>query len=196
MQGTLDPVEGLKSYAVISASLFVCVSSFATILMIILDRRLIPRLTRITKAAMRELLHVGGWNAVAVTSLGMHIRIDAILMNLFLGLGGNLIYGFTSQLTSYVRMLGMGVSYGLDAVTTRINIHGGDNAVQTLCHHITRLNSCIAFPAERLLFKLIHQTHNTNSMTCNKSTSQHAHIARLLRDTHELYLDAGMQMRT
>ncbi len=154
VEGTLDPVEGLKSYAVLSATLFICVSLFATALMMVLDRRMIPRLTRITKATMRELLRVGGWNAVAVTSLGMHIRIDAILMNLFMGLGGSLIYGFTSQLTSYVRMLGMGVSYGLDAVTTRISTHKGENAVTTLCHHITRLNSCIAFPSAAALFVL------------------------------------------
>ena len=126
VQGIEDPINGLKTYAVVSSSLFVAVTTVAVLLIMALDRRLIPRLGLVSKKVIKELLHIGGWNAVAVTSLGIHIRIDAILMNLFLGLGGSLIYGFTSQLTSYVRMLAMGVSYGLDAVTTRITSNEGD----------------------------------------------------------------------
>ena len=152
VQGIEDPIHGLKTYAVISSTLFVAVTTVAVLLIMSLDRRLIPRLGLVSKKAMKELLHIGGWNAVAVTSLGMHIRIDAILMNLFLGLGGNLIYGFTSQLTSYVRMLAMGVSYGLDAVTTRITSNEGEDVLKDLCFHITRLNSCIAMPAAAGLF--------------------------------------------
>lgn len=154
VQGIEDPINGLKTYAVVSSSLFVAVTTVAVLLVMALDRRLIPRLGLVSKKAIKELLHIGGWNAVAVTSLGMHIRIDAILMNLFLGLGGNLIYGFTSQLTSYVRMLAMGVSYGLDAVTTRITSNEGDAVLKDLCFHITRLNSCIAMPAAAGLFIL------------------------------------------
>jgi O-antigen/teichoic acid export membrane protein len=154
VQGIEDPINGLKTYAVVSSSLFVVVTTVGVLLIMALDRRLIPRLSLVSKKAIKELLHIGGWNAVAVTSLGMHIRIDAILMNLFLGLGGNLIYGFTSQLTSYVRMLAMGVSYGLDAVTTRITSNEGDAVLKDLCFHITRLNSCIAMPAAAGLFIL------------------------------------------
>jgi len=154
VQGIEDPVQGLKTYAVVSSSLFIAITTVAVLVILAMDRRLIPRLHLVSKKAIRELLHIGGWNAVAVTSLGMHIRIDAILMNLFLGLGGNLIYGFTSQLTSYVRMLAMGVSYGLDAVTTRITSKEGKEVLQDLCYHITRLNSCIAMPAAAGLFIL------------------------------------------
>ena len=149
-----DPIEGLKAYAVLSSSLFIAVSIIAVSVMMLLDNRMVPRPKYISRKSVRELLHIGGWNAVSVTSLGMHIRVDAILMNLFMGLGGNLIYGFTSQLTSYVRMLSMGVSYGLDAVTTRIDKGGNQQGVRQLCYHITRLNSCIALPAAAGLFVL------------------------------------------
>ena len=153
-RGIEDPIHGLKTYAIISSSLFIMATTVAVIVIMALDRRLVPRFRLVTTKAIKELLHIGGWNAVAVTSLGMHIRIDAILMNLFLGLGGNLIYGFTSQLTSYVRMLAMGVSYGLDAVTTRITSHQGEDVLKDLCYQITRLNSCIAMPAAAGLFVL------------------------------------------
>ena len=150
--GLDDPVQGLKMYAVISASLFIIVQLVAVTTISCIDSRVVPRLKYSTKSTIRELLHVGGWNAVAVTSLGMHIRIDAILMNVFLGLPGNFIYGLTAQLTSYVRMLAMGVSYGLDAVTTRLSSNEGEDAVRDLCKHITRLNSSIALPAAAGLF--------------------------------------------
>ena len=150
--GLDDPIQGLKMYAVVSASLFILVQVTAVATITVIDRRMIPRLKYVTKSTIRELLHIGGWNAVAVTSLGMHTRIDAILMNLYFGLPGNVIYGFTSQLTSYVRMLAMGVSYGLDAVSTRLSSNEGEDAVRNLCKHITRLNSCIALPAAAGLF--------------------------------------------
>ena len=51
-------------------------------------------------------------------------------------------------------MLAMGVSYGLDAVTTRITSNEGDAVLKDLCFHITRLNSCIAMPAAAGLFIL------------------------------------------
>ena len=103
---------------------------------------------------MKALLQMGGWNALAIMPLTFHNRIDAILMNAFFGLGGNLIYGFTSQLTSYVRMLATGVSYGLDAVSTRLSSTESDKAIQNMCYHMTRLNSCIALPAAGGLFIL------------------------------------------
>jgi O-antigen/teichoic acid export membrane protein len=152
VMGVDDPVLGLKYYAVISASIFIIVNVVAVVTIVCMDNRLFPRLKYISKSALRELLHIGGWNAVAVTSLGMHIRIDSLLMNIFFLLPGSLIYGFTSQLTSYVRMLAMGVSYGLDAVSTRVSSRKGDEAVRELCTHITRLNSAIALPAAAALF--------------------------------------------
>ena len=154
VQGIEEPVEGLQAFAVISASLFILVLLIAVCTIVIVDNRLIPRIQYIGKSALKELLHIGGWNAVAVTSLGMHIRIDNLLMNLFFLMPGSLIYGFTSQLTSYVRMLAMGVSYGLDAVSTRVSTRKGEDAVSTLCTHITRLNSTIALPAAAALFVL------------------------------------------
>jgi O-antigen/teichoic acid export membrane protein len=86
--------------------------------------------------------------------LTLHNRTGAILMNLFFGLGGSLIYGLTSQLTSYVRMLATGVSYGLDAVSTRLSSTESDKAIQNMCYHMTRLTSCIALPAAGGLFIL------------------------------------------
>ena len=154
VKGIDDPANGLKLYAIMSTSLFIIITMIAVVFIMVLDHRLVPRLRSASRSSMKAVLQMGGWNALAIMPLTLHNRCGAILMNLFFGIGGSLIYGFTSQLTSYVRMLATGVSYGLDAVSTRLSSTESDKAIQNMCYHMTRLNSCIALPAAGGLFIL------------------------------------------
>jgi hypothetical protein len=141
-----DPARGLTLYAWVTAAAFVLFQLAAAASIMLLDRRLVPDPGRVSRAAMRDLLRVGGWNFTALTSMNLHVRIGSVIMNLFFGLFGNLVFGLASQLSTYVRMLTMGVTFGLDAVATRLSA-GGGQSIQSLCHHSTRLHGIVAFPA-------------------------------------------------
>jgi O-antigen/teichoic acid export membrane protein len=86
--------------------------------------------------------------------MNLHVRIGALIMNLAFGLFGNVIFGLASVLTSYVRMIATGVTTGVDAVAGRLSASAGDNAVQRLAFHSTRLHGIVTFPAAVLVWML------------------------------------------
>ena len=153
VHGPGDPGRIVTYYAFISSALVVTVLAMAVVVIMFLDRRLIPALSFVTRSAIKSILHVGGWNAGATAATMLHRRLAPVLMNLasgFMslpsGLFGNLILSLGIQLTVSVRRLTMGMTEGLDAVSTRLSMTAHAGAIRTLMHHSTRLHGVAAFP--------------------------------------------------
>ena len=156
MIGTGDPGHDVTLYAISSAGLIVVVRFLAVAVMLGLDHRLIPAPGTATRDAIKSVIHVGGWNAAASTAAAMHHRLSPIIMNLAFGLSGNLILGLAIQLTVGVRRLAVGVTEGVDAVSTRLSTTRTDGAVRALMHHSTRLHGLVTFPVAVGVILLAH----------------------------------------
>jgi hypothetical protein len=151
---TSDPAAGVTVYALTSSGLMAGCILVASLLLMLVDKRLMPTPAAITRDAVRSVLHVGGWNAAATTATMLHYRLGEIIMNLAFGLFGNLIFGLGIRLTDAVRRLTVGMTEGLDAVSARLSMTRSDAAVRTLIHHATRLHGFSTFPAGVAVFVL------------------------------------------
>lgn len=154
--GHRDPAQGLIDFAIYSTLLFVIVQGVSTAIIVAGDRRLLPRPWRVSREGLRSLVNVGGWNALMVTAMQLHFPVDALIMNTAFGLRGNLTWGLSAQMVSYVRMLTTGVTEGLDAVAARVSSTGENRleAIQRLIHQSTRLHGLVSFPAALFVFIL------------------------------------------
>ncbi len=153
-----SPGRGLVLFSVCSnlGSTLVTLAAVASILR--LEPLLRPLGLRADRESIRRVLGTSGWNALTTTAMNLHLRVDALLMNLFFALGGNASFGLAVTLTSYVRMLTVGVTDGLDAVTARVSSGAdadkADRGVRLLLSHTTRLAAAIALPAGVFVFVL------------------------------------------
>lgn len=137
----------IVAYGAISALLSIAVVGVAVAMIFVREPAMRPRPTRATRAGVRSVLHTGFWNTLASVATNMHIRLDAIIINLQLGVFGNLLFGLAVQLTSYARMLTTGMTAGVDAVAARVGATRGDQGVRSLLRQSTRLHALAAFPA-------------------------------------------------
>lgn len=92
------------------------------------------------------LVAIGKWNMAMTTAQNLHLRADQLITNFFFGLAFNLPFGLAMQLTSYVRMLTVGMTDGLDAATTRLAAKKGEHSVRDLVRHSTRLHAFVSVP--------------------------------------------------
>lgn len=145
---------GIVLYGALSAGLVVLTLLCGSIRIAAADRRLVPAPRLATREAMRPLLRIGGWYAAVLVAMNMHLRVGALIMNLAFGLFGNLIFGLAMTLASYMRMIATGMTTGLDAVTGRLSVSRGDQAVRQLVHHATRLHGLVTFPSAVILMVL------------------------------------------
>ncbi|MFG0285535.1 MAG: lipopolysaccharide biosynthesis protein, partial [Phycisphaerales bacterium JB039] len=134
-------------YAWVSALLMIGSVILAAALMVALDRRTAPRPQLASREGARAVLAVGGWNSLTLLASNMHIRLDQLLMNLFLGLKLNAVFTVAVTLGSYARMTTVGVTSGVDAVAARLSARAPGGAVAVLLHHSTRLHALVALPA-------------------------------------------------
>ncbi len=153
VHGPDTPGRIITYYAFISSTLVVIVFLIAGAVIMSLDRRLIPAMSFVTRSAIKSVLQVGGWNAGATAATMLHRRLAPVLMNLAAGLMslssglfGVLVLGLGIQLTVSVRRLTIGMTEGLDAVSTRLSMTAHAGAIRTLMHHSTRLHGVAAFP--------------------------------------------------
>ncbi len=112
-----------------------------------LEPRTRPRRGAARRSAMRRIVGTGGWNTIAVSAMNLHIRVDQLLMNLAFGPLGNAGFTLAVQLSSYVRMVAIGMTDGLDAVTARFAAGKAKGDVAGLARHAIRMHAVIAFPA-------------------------------------------------
>jgi hypothetical protein len=152
--GVRDPSVGLVWYAWLSAGTGILVLLFAVGLIMGMDRRLIPALRGISRRQIRAMLPTTGWNAIVVTAMNLHIRVDQFIMNIAFGLMGNAMFHIAVRLTSYVRIAAFGNTDGMDVVSARLMTTGRGIGVTELAGYSTRLHAAIAVPSALLVLIL------------------------------------------
>jgi len=142
-------------YYIIAAVSFNTVMLFAFVInLLIRDHRLIPRPSMIDRGAVREIAHTSSWNNAVIIGMNLHERIAPFIINAFFGPIGNAIWGVAFRLVSYVRMLTLGMTFGVDAVSTRLSADEDSNKLLTLTRHSTRLHAMAAIPSALAVFVL------------------------------------------
>lgn len=149
-----DPAKGIMFFGLWTCILMVASQLVACGVMIILDRRTLPKPWLARRSDIRSILKIGGWNTVVVTAMNMHERADALIMFLAFGPLGGRLFGFAVQLTSYTRMIAIGVTTGLDAVSTRFSTTLDHDALLRLTTQATRLHALVILPAISVIFIL------------------------------------------
>lgn len=139
--------SGIVQYGALSAGFVILTLLTASARIALADRRLWPAPALADREAFGPLLHIGGWYAAVMVAMNLHLRLGGLIMNLAFGLWWNMVFGLAMTLTSYVRMIATGMTTGLDAVTGRLSTRRGNQAVQAVIHHATRLHGLVTFPA-------------------------------------------------
>lgn len=140
--------DALRSYAIVGAVMYIGVSFVAVlVMMLFIEPRTRPRPWLARRSAVGNLVQVGKWNLTLSLSQNLHMKADQIITNLFFGLTYNAIFGWAMQLSSYVRMLGVGVTDGIDAATARISSLQGNDSVRSMLQHSTRVHAFVAVPS-------------------------------------------------
>ena len=142
-----DVAHALKTYAAVGAAMYISVILLASLtMMLFVDRRTIPRPWLARRSEMKSLVAIGKWNMAMTTAQNLHLRADQIVTNIIFGLAFNAPFGLAMQLTSYVRMLTVGMTDGLDAATARLSAKKGEQSVRELIRHSTRLHAFVSIP--------------------------------------------------
>lgn len=148
-----DPARGLMLFSIISNAVSLVVYLVAVWNIMRLEPCLRPDPSRVTWASMRAVLATGGWNIMTTTAMNLHLRVDQIIVNVMVGataaaaLAANAAFGLGVTLTSYVRMVTVGMTDGLDTVAARLSAKENDGAVRTLLSYSTLLHAWVALPA-------------------------------------------------
>lgn len=150
-----DQVElSLKLYGVCVASLSMLILLVAVGRIMLGDARLRPKLGMADRRALREIIGTFGWNSAVVTAMNLHERIGIWIMLGAFGLWGSTVFSLSLRLVSYVRMLTLGMTFGLDAVSARLSTGENTAAFQSVVRHSTRLIGYVSIPAAITVFLL------------------------------------------
>jgi O-antigen/teichoic acid export membrane protein len=150
--------SGALFYVVLYNALNLVIILLGAGLVIGSSHRYLPVPWRATRPALREILSTFGWNSLVTIALNLYERLPALIVNHFFGLVGNAVYGIAIQFASYVRMLTMGLNFGLDAVAARItheSNQGGGIGLAQFTRTYTQLHAIAALPGAALLFLLM-----------------------------------------
>ena len=142
-----DPQQTLVRFAITGALSAVCVVTLASIVMLALDRRTLPKLSLADRTEIKSIVKTSGWNGVVSAALNLHIRLDQLLVNLWFGLVGNAVFVAAVRLASYIRMITVGMTDGLDVVAARLSSQQQGSRLSTLIPRVTKLHAMIAIPA-------------------------------------------------
>tara|TARA_B100001059_G_scaffold49571_1_gene42656 strand:- start:6974 stop:8542 length:1569 start_codon:yes stop_codon:yes gene_type:complete len=141
-------------YGVSVSVLFMLIQLIAVARIMIGDARLRPKLGMADRNALREIVGTFGWNSAVITAMNLHERVGALIMLGFFGLWGSGIFSLAMRMVSYVRMLTLGVTFGLDAVSARLSSSEDSSAFRSVVRLSTRLNAYISIPAAITVFLL------------------------------------------
>jgi membrane protein EpsK len=146
-----DVAAGLVWFGWLSSGLVVLTMIASAIVIVIMDRRLIPAPFLATREYINTILKVSGWNIGVLVSKMAGTPAGAVIMNLAFGLHGNLVYGLAIQFAGYARMLASGMTGGIEAVAARLSSTHHNEAVnhsmRLLLNYSTRLHALVMFPA-------------------------------------------------
>ncbi|MEM9082334.1 MAG: oligosaccharide flippase family protein, partial [Planctomycetota bacterium] len=98
-------------------------------------------------ATVRKIAGTGGWNLAIGTAMNLHIRADALLMNIFFSLEGNAIFGLAVYVSAMVKQISGGMVDGLEAVSTRVSSKDNEGSLKRLVSRTGRQTAMVVFPA-------------------------------------------------
>ncbi len=147
-----DPKQTLLAFAITGASFAICVVFSAALVMLILDKRTIPKLGLSDRYEVKQILVTSGWNGVVSAALNLHIRLDQLLVNIWFGLAGNAVFVAAVRLSSYIRMITLGMTDGLDVVAARLTSQKRDDQLASLLPRVTKLHALVAIPAAATVY--------------------------------------------
>lgn len=147
VMGLDDPARGLTLFSIIGNAVSLVIYAVAVIAIVAAEPMLRPRISLASRNAIRAIIGTSGWNAVTTAAMNLHLRLDQIIVNVFFNVIGNAAFGLGVTLTSYVRMLTVGMTDGLDAAAARLTAGDQKEAVNSLLAHSTRLHALVALPA-------------------------------------------------
>ncbi len=149
-----DPGLSVIAYALLAQGLNILQLTASVLVQWIPDRRMRPRPLRADRASLREIASTFGWNSGVIATTNLADNLPLIFVNLYFGLAGNAVYGLARRLAAYARMICVGMTWGLDAVSARVSSSKEDGAFTRLLRHATRLNAFVALPAGLAIFTL------------------------------------------
>ena len=145
--------ERIAMYGIATACLqSMCIVVAAALLMVTCtDLRPMP--THFNFTAIKSIARTSGWNLVMSIASRLHERGGSILMNIYFGPIGNLIFDSLSfRLASYVRMTASGMTTGVDAIAARISSSEGENKLYDFLVRSTHFHAIATFPAAIFVF--------------------------------------------
>ncbi len=155
--GPGHPERFLLLFGVLWSGIDIALQVGACAVIVLGDRRLIPRRSLMSVESVRAIAGTFGWNTGVYASFGLHERVPPLILNLAFDAVANTVWGVAFRFVSYVRMATMGMQFGADMVSARLSI--GDEeaariAVRNLLRVQTRLNALIAMPVGLVMLVL------------------------------------------
>ncbi|MEM8836072.1 MAG: hypothetical protein AAGD00_09655 [Planctomycetota bacterium] len=140
-----SPAEGVVLYGIVNLGVTALLKTGAVGAAFALIPDMRPRLALFERGEMIAFVRLARWRLVTNLAQTMHLKLDQVLMNVFFGVVANAWFGIAMQLASYVRMIAVGITDGLEAVATRTSAQGND--VRSLLTLSTRLSAGVSVPA-------------------------------------------------
>lgn len=105
-----------------------------------------------SRKSISEFTRSAAWIVVTTIAMNLYTRVDMLLMNIYFGLFGTLVFGLATQATYYIRQLVMGVVSGVDAVSARVAKRESHADMLQLIRNSTSLQAVVIFP---MMFSLM-----------------------------------------
>jgi O-antigen/teichoic acid export membrane protein len=147
-----DLQHGLFLFGTIVLAVNILSTLALVIGLVVTDKRMCPTMRGSTPEAMKNVAGTFGWNSGVVLAMNLHERFANLIMNLFFGLWGNAIFSLALRLVSYIRMMSLGITFGLDSVSARLSSKEEHANLQSMFRHSTRMLSFVVFPAMVVVF--------------------------------------------
>ena len=147
-----DIPKGLYIYGTSLLTVNVIATLILTIGFILTDKKMMPTLRGSTPDAMKKVTGTFSWNSGVVLAMNLQERVANFIMNAFFGEWGNAVFSLALRLVSYIRMATLGLTFGLDSVSSRISSGEDNGSLKTMFRHSTRMISFVAFPAMVFVF--------------------------------------------
>lgn len=147
----------LATYGLLWAGLDNIFLILAVGLLMLGDKRLFIRKQHMHRKALSNILGTFGWNTGVQLSMASIERLPPFILNLMIGPIANTIWGVVYRLTSYVRMVTIGVQFGADSVSAKLSASNDEHATRRVRNYMsnqTRLNALVALPAGLIMFIL------------------------------------------
>jgi O-antigen/teichoic acid export membrane protein len=138
------------SFLTVGLKIFILLISNLWLMYAMPELRLRPHLIQVQRA--KRILRTAGGITLTTLSVNVQSFVSVFIMNLGFGLLGNTVFGIARQLSAYIQMATVGMTFGLDAVSARIATTKSNDTLVQLAFYTTRLQAVIAIPAGVFIF--------------------------------------------